>query len=228
MKSFFFRTESLAACVVVAALALPSGAWAQRRATVAVTDGAVNLASIVAPERLFPVGALDAGRAPSLGDAMAEAYRSPFHAAARASRLATGGDEPGAAGVRIPFSGGLAPDSTDGATPFVDVLVPTLAAAAVLDLGAFFLFVGCVVAVCETPVEGYTVLLLGASSAVLGPAAVARSVGKGTWGKSILGSTIGLGLGIVAGTVVGNNDLLLGLFAASITHALVTTVFGRL
>lgn len=224
----FVRTGSLTACTVVASLALPSGAWAQGRATVAVTDGVANVASVVAPELPFPADTLRSGRTPSLGDAMAEAYRSPFHAAARAPGRATGGGEPGVAGVRIPFSGGLVPDSTDGATPFADVFIPTLAAAFVVDVGAFFLFAACVVAVCETAVEAYTVLLLGASVAVLGPALVARSFGKGTWGKSILGSTIGLGLGSVAATGGGQADALLGFSAATITHALVTTVFGRL
>ncbi len=224
----FFRTESPAAFVVIASLALPSGAWAQGRATVAVADGVANVGSVVAPERPFPDDTLDPGRTPSLGDAMAEAYRSPFHAAARAPGLATGGDELGVTKVRIPFSGGLVADSTDESTPFSNVFVPTLAAAFLVDIGAFYLVLFCVWGVCETEGEAYTVLLLGASAAVLGPAAVARSSGKGTWEKSILGSTIGLGLGIVVGIFVGSDDALSGFLSASIIHAVLTTVFGRL
>ena len=225
MKSFL-RTESLAACIVVASLALPPGAWAQRRATVAVTDGVPNVASVVAPERPFPDDTLDPGRTPSLGDAMAEAYRSPFHAVARAPGLATGGGELDVIGVRSWFSSGLASDSTDGSTPFHDVFVPTLAAAFVVDLGAVFLLYVCVFAVCETEGEGYTVLLLGASAAVLGPAAVARNFGKGTWKNSILGSTIGIGVGLAP--IALGMDYSAVVWTFPTIHALLTTVFGRL
>lgn len=197
MKAFF-RTESLAACVVVASLALPSGAWAQRRATAAVTDGAANVASIVAPERPFPVDTLDAGRTSRLGDAMAEAYRGPFHAAARAPGLATGGSEAGVTAVRIPFSGGLVPDSTGGSPSFHTVFWPTLLTAFLSDLGAFYYLVLTCSYDCGTSSAVGAV-----STAILAPALVARSFGKGTWKNIILGSTIGLGLGIAVGIAVG-------------------------
>ncbi len=222
-----FRTESPAALVVVASLALPSGAWAQGGATVAMTDGVVGLASVVAPERPFSADTLDARRAPSLGDAMADAHRSPFHAAARAPGLATGGGEAGVTVVRIPFSSGLVPDSTGESLPFDNVFVPTLAAAFLFDMGAALLVGVCAWTYCFEDVELLTtVLVLGASAAVLGPAAVARHFGEGTWEKSILGSTVGVGLGSAA--IALEMDGLVGVLTIPTIHALVTTIFGRL
>lgn len=191
----------------------------------AVTDGVANAASVVALERPSPADTLDPGRTPSLGDAMAEAYRSPFHAAASAPGIVAGGDEVGVTEVRSPFSGGLTPYATDGSTPFSNVFFPTLATAFLFDIGGFFLVVGCALAFCNTEGQAFTMLLLGASAAVLGPAAVARSLGKETWTDSILGSTIGLGLGIAIGL---GTDYEVAVLTVPITHALVTTVFGRL
>lgn len=155
----------------------------------------------------------------TLGAAMAEALRSPFHAWTGAGGLAI--LQPSV--VPVPHAGHRQLRDSAQRPSFHWVFWPTLGAAALSDLAGSLLVYG-------AGYEGSNALLVvGVAIPVLVPATVARIAG-GSFAQATLGSAMGLGLGI--GLTLLGKSIGLGVedafWVTPIPHALVTTVLSRL
>lgn len=159
----------------------------------------------------------------TLSTAMAEALRSPFHAKTGAGGLAI--FQP--SGVPVPHAWDRQIRDSARGPSFHRVFWPTLGAAA-LSLGAgLFLTVGGCYGSSHESCVGWSVA--GGAIWVLVPATVARIAG-GSFGKGVLGSALGAGLGFAAfhlGLGIGLDDSV-AWWAIPPTHAFLTTALSRL
>lgn len=157
--------------------------------------------------------------------AMAEARRSPFYNAT-GEGLVMGQ----LAGVPVPYAGDRpAPDSARGPS-FRRIFLPTIGGVLLSEL-AFVLGVrhcdsdsggGATAAGCLTS------LLMGTAALILGPPTVARIAG-GSFGKGVLGSVAGIGLGWALfrlGTGFGLVDDSVAYWVFPAAQALLTTVLA--
>lgn len=148
---------------------------------------------------------MDAG---TLGPAISEALRSPFHASTAVKGLPVAG--PG----RISVLGAeerRSPDSARGPS-FHRVFLPTLAATALTDL----LLLSSVMALGHGDGVGW--VPLSVALAVFGPA-VAASLGGGSFDTGVLGSAAGVAMGVLL--VRKGTDI--AFWSAPVAHALLTT-----
>lgn len=158
----------------------------------------------------------------TLGSAISEALRSPFHASTAVKGLPVAG--PG--GISVPRAEERqSPDSARGPS-FHRVFWPTLAATALTEL----LFLGSLInaVYCQGSRCGTTALAATSAAMVLGPPAAA-SLGGGSFAGGLLGSAAGLALGwglFQSGTEMGLDDFI-GAWAIPVAHALLTT-FGSI
>ena len=175
--------------------------------------GFILAACVALPAGASAQTAPPATAAGSLGAAIAEARRTPFHNATGA---------PGLMMVRAgsPFAIGgdqLAPDSAEGPS-FRRVFWPTAVVALLSDFAFLLGAANCVDAV-ERDVDCTPGLVMGIGAMILGPPIAARIAG-GSFGKGLLGSLAGIGLGAVF-VAVSLPDAALLLIPP--VHALVTT-----
>ena len=160
----------------------------------------------------------------TLGAAMAEALRSPFHAQIGAGGLGLA-QRPGVR-FHTPETGPVR-DSAQGPS-FHRVFWPTLVTAPLSHLALWFLaYAGCYGGSDASCRAG---LLAGGATAVLVPATVSRIAG-GSFAKATLGSAVGLGLGIGfarLGITSFRLDDEVAYWTVPITQAFLTTALSRL
>lgn len=166
----------------------------------------------------------------TLGAAMAEARRSPFHATNGSEGLAIVNP----AGAPTTHAGDRpVPDSARGPS-FHRVFWPTLGAVFLSEVA----FAGLIL-YCDpdgggsgdgcTEAQWKRRLVVGGAITVLLPSAAARVTG-GSFAKGVLGSALGAGLGVAAfhlGLEIGLDDSI-AYWALPTSHAIVTTAFSRL
>ena len=162
----------------------------------------------------------------TLGAAMAEALRTPFHATNGAGGLAI--FQP--SGVPVPHAGDRQVRDSARGPSFHRVFWPTLVAAPLSHWAGIFLsYVGCYGNTSDAQCRAG--ILAGGAIAVLLPATVSRIAG-GSFAKGTLGSAVGGGLGfglwyLLEGSVDLEDDSVAYWLAVSITHAFFTTAFSR-
>lgn len=172
-----------------------------------------------AAQSATPAKGMSAKGTGTLSAAMAEVLRSPFHATNGAAGLAIV-QRPG-----VPFhtaETGQVRDSARGPS-FHRVFWPTLGAA-YLSLGA-----GLLLLLGANEEDSTALRVMSVAVPVLVPATAARIAG-GSFGKGVLGSALGAGLGVATfflGLAIGLDDSV-AWWAMPPTHAFVTTALSRL
>lgn len=176
--------------------------------------GFILAACVALPAGASAQTAPPATAAGSLGAAMAEARRTPFHDGTGAEGIWT--VQPGS-----PFAIGgdqLAPDSAGGPS-FHWIFWPTAIVTYLSDLAFLFGALNCIDTV-ERDVDCTLGLVMGTGAMILGPPIAARIAG-GSFGKGLLGSLAGIGLTAAVHLGLSLPDEAAWLYPPA--HALVTT-----
>ena len=199
------------------------------------------LACVLSAAFLLPADQASAQRGPqregqSLSAAIAEAKRSPFHARDDVSGSVTPDTGPAAhfrSGVSLLVAGQETGDAmpSDGPSARRVFLATAIAAPVANVVGLALISWGFLADADGESGWDDTAGLGGVAIALLGPPIAARLVGGG-FGRAVLGSVVGTGLGIVTLSQVGEdrNDTtwLLSLSLYSLIHAGATTFFEQI